>query len=228
MLPNRKGEFLKAACRKIGIYIEGIHFHLLPKNQSVGVAIISKFPVLDSFSVYFNTPNYLPKKIGENDLLGEILNDVPADNLPGSRGLKHSVKSRCVLSNLIKVGETPVRLMTTHYTVSDLCTETEQMYKMSELIYSLVKNSKDIPTIFSADLNIRPQSYSVLMLSKVMKCHTLALTDTLAMTHVAKKKDFPQGLAIDHVFSKALEHKSTNTIDVTFSEHKALVSEFSL
>lgn len=209
-------------------YIDGIHFHLLPKNQSVGVAIASKWPIIDYHCVYYNTPDYNPKEIKEHDLFGEVLNDNPNDHFSGSRGLKHSIKSRCIISADVQTEAGVVRVMTTHYTVSDLCTETVQMFEMSQIINSLVKYSKDIPTIFSADLNIRAQSYSVTLIKEVLACHTEGLTDTLSSTHIAKKTDFPNGLAIDHVFSKNLKYNSTSTVEVSFSEHKALISEFSL
>jgi endonuclease/exonuclease/phosphatase (EEP) superfamily protein YafD len=194
----------------------------------VGVAIASKWPIVDFNSVYYNSHDYNPKNIGKNDLLGEVLYDTQTDNFPGSRGLKHVVKSRCILSVVVQTEAGFVKVMTTHYTVSDLCTETFQMFDMSQLITSLVKHSQDLPTIFSADLNVRAQSYSVTLLKEVLSCHTGGLTDTLSNTHVAKKKDFPAGLAIDHVFSKNLNHKTTSTVEVSFSEHKALISEFTL
>jgi endonuclease/exonuclease/phosphatase (EEP) superfamily protein YafD len=119
-----------------------------------------------------------------------------------------------------------IRLITTHFTVSDLCTETPQMYDMSNMINSLVKHSKDMPTIFSADLNMIAESYSVNIIKQVLTCHTEHLTDTLSNTHRAKEKDFPEGLAVDHVFSKQFSPTQTQTVDIDFSMHKALITEF--
>jgi len=210
-------------------YEEGIHFHYLPKNQKVGIGIISRWPIIDKTCIYYNSESYQPKEIsGNSPLSGELIDDVMTDNFPGSRGLKHSQKSRCILNCLISTPEGLLRAISTHFTVSDLCTETTQMYEMSLIINSLVKNSKDLPTILSADLNIRAQSYSVLKISEVLTCHTKNLKDTLSDKHVAKKTDFPEGLAIDHVFSKGLEHLETNAIEVDFSNHKAVVSKFNL
>ncbi|MCA9383966.1 hypothetical protein KC909_06415, partial [Candidatus Dojkabacteria bacterium] len=150
------------------------------------------------------------------------------NDFPGSRGVKHVVKSRCILMCLLDTPAGLIRVVTTHFTVSDLCTETSQMYEMACLTASLIDNAKSYPTIFSGDLNIRAKSYSVSKLSEVMTCHTNEFTDTLAKDHISKEKDFPEGLAIDHVFSKDMDLVDINANDVSFSEHKALVSNFSL
>lgn len=204
-------------------YIDGVHFHYLPKNQNIGVGIVSKFPVIDYLRFYYNTDTYLPKEISVDNLI----DDVP-DNFPASRGLRNSIKSRCILVCLLQTPVGLVRVITTHYTVSDLCSETGQMFEMSKIIRSLIKSSNDIPTIFSTDMNVRFHSYSGYTLAEVMECHTKDFTDTLTSNHKAKVRDFPEGLAIDHVFSRGLKHMSSEAIEIDFSEHKAVVSEFEL
>jgi len=208
-------------------YTEGVHFYYLPKNQTLGVGIISKFPIIDVIRTFYNTDNYQPKTIKpEDEFSGTVINDTPEDSLLGSRGIKHSIKSRCILSILVQTPFGIMRVLTTHFTVSDLCTETTQMYDMSQQLRSLIENSQDYPTILSGDLNIRAQSYSVMNLQQVLTCHTTDISDTLSKTHIAKQKDFPNGLAIDHVFSKNLKHLNTEALEVDFSEHKAIVTTF--
>ncbi len=209
-------------------YLEGVNYKYLPNNQIVAEAIVSKWPIIDYYVNFYNSPDFEPKIIKSEDMLGELVNDTAAMNFSGSRGVKHAVKSRCIVTAIIQAPEGIVRTITTHYSVSDLCTETIQMLEMSQMISSLVKYSKNIPTIFSGDLNIRVGSYSIAKLSEVMECHTKDLKDTLSLKHESKKKDFPEGLAIDHVFSKSLGHLSTKAIEVEFSNHKALVSEFDI
>lgn len=210
-------------------YAEGVHFNYHPNNQTLAVAIISKHPIIDFQTWYFNSPDFSPKNITKDDqLFGDIINNNYPD-YPASRGLINEVKSRCILSALIQTPEGLFKTMTTHFTVSDLCVETSQMYQMSLMINSIVKNSANLPTIFSADMNIRPQSYSVSKISEVMKCHTSEFTDTLSKTHRVKTNNiFPNGLAIDHVFSKDLTHNKTEAIEIDISEHKAIVSEFEM
>jgi endonuclease/exonuclease/phosphatase (EEP) superfamily protein YafD len=95
------------------------------------------------------------------------------------------------------------------------------------MINSIIKNSAPIPTVFSADLNIRPQSYSVTKISEVLTCHTADFTDTLSPSHKVKQDNvFPDGLAVDHVFSKGIKHLDTKGLVVDFSEHQALITNF--
>ncbi len=223
---------LKKLADKLGFfYVEGVHFCQESDGLKLAVAVISRFPIVDYYVNYYNSPNYEPKLIKKDDLIGkDILGDNKQDdNFPGSRGLKHCLKSRAILTVLVDTGKGLLRIVTTHYTVSDHCTETIQMYEMSKMINSLVKyTNNEIPTIFSGDLNIRAKSYSVSKLSETLTCHTSKITDTLSNSHVAKQCDFPGGLAIDHVFSKGLVHHKTAAIDVDFSDHKAILSEFEI
>jgi len=222
---NKKNPLLKLAKEAGYEYIEGIHFYNKPKNQIVATAILSKWPVVDFEAIYFNTDDFEPKKLLEEKLLEFDTNN---QEFPGTRGLKNWIKSRCVLWAIIKTDGDYIKAITTHYTVSDLCTETVQMLQLSRMIKSLVSYSKDLPTIFSSDMNIRAKSYSVTTLEKVMECHTRDFTDTLSISHQAKIRDFPQGLATDHVFSKGLKHQNTDAVEIDFSEHKAIISDFEL
>lgn len=210
-------------------YQEAVDFEFLPNSQVIAEAIISKLPIVDYQISYYNSENYEPKVINEKDLIGSniLADNETVDNFPGSRGLKHWLKSRAILNALVDTGNGFLRAITTHYTVSDHCTETLQMYEMSKMVKSMVKysNSK-IPTIFSGDLNIRAESYSVSQISEIMECHTKNFIDTLSEKHVARQHGFPKGLAIDHVFSRGLKHIYTKSEEIEFSEHKAIVSEF--
>ncbi|MFA6518185.1 MAG: hypothetical protein WCV93_00855 [Candidatus Shapirobacteria bacterium] len=210
-------------------YVEGVHFHYHPNNQTIATAIVSRFPILDSHTWYFNSPSFSPKDITASDQLFPDLINNNFPNFPASRGLINEIKSRCILSALVQTPSGLVRFLTTHFTVSDLCVETSQMYQMSLMINSIVKNSTPIPTIFSADLNIRPQSYSVTKISEVLTCHTADFTDTLSPSHKVKQNNiFPEGLAVDHVFSKNIRHLDTKEIVVDFSEHQAIISDFEI
>jgi hypothetical protein len=220
---------LEGLCQEVGYsYAEGVHFISETRKSKLAVALVSRFPFIDTIRLYYNADDYRPKVLKDDQLLGEILADVPDDHFPGSRGVKHAVKSRCVLSGLLLVNGTYLRLLSTHFTVSDFCTETTQMFELAQFIQSFVSFSANVPLIFSADMNIRSESYSVKLLEKVMTLHTGQLEDTLSSQHRAKQKDFPHGLAVDHVFSQALKHKKTEAIEVDFSDHKAIVSTFEL
>jgi len=210
-------------------YFEGIHFYYKDKNLSVGNAVISKYPITDFYTLYFNTPNFQPNEIGENDFVGaQLLEDDDIVEDMASRGLKHSIKSRSIPIVTITVNKTPIRVYSIQFTVSSWATETEQMYKMSQLLVSSLKYSKDIPTIVSGDFNVKSSSYSVELLKKYLKYDSKELKNTLSDSHRALEKDFPNGLAVDHIFSKGLKHISTNCFQIEFSDHKALISEFEI
>ncbi|MBN2015663.1 hypothetical protein JW766_02420 [Candidatus Dojkabacteria bacterium] len=228
--PISKESPMRKLSKKTGYnYEEGVHFYFLPDNKTVAMAILSKWKVIEKTLHYYNTTSYEPKELRKEKLISvNLLDDKKEADFPASRGLKHWVKSRCIINTLIDAPKGLLRVITSHNTVSSLCTETVQMYEMAQMVNSIVKHAKKYPTIYSADLNIRPQSYSVKKISEVMTCHTEDFTDTLAKSHVAKKKDFPEGLAVDHVFSIGLKHLETKLEDVDFSEHKAVLSEFEL
>lgn len=210
-------------------YLEAVHFTYLDKNLTVGLAILTKFPIEDYDTLYFNTENYQPKEISDKDFVGEIL--VEDDNIKesmASRGLKHSVKSRAILTATVSIDGKKVRMISINYTVSSWATETEQMFKMSQLLTSKVQFSKDLPTIVSGDMNLQSDSYSVALIKTQLQHHSGRLKSTLSESHRALATDFPDGLAVDHVFSKGLKHISTEANQIDFSDHKVLLSEFEL
>lgn len=195
------------------------------------MGIVSKWPIVDWQTIYYNSLTFEPKIISEAGLLGkEIMKDGEYKfNIPGSRGIKHWLKPRVILSVLLDINGKLVRIITTHYTVTDSCTETIQMYEMSLMIKSFIDHSNiNIPCILSGDFSIRPVSYSINKISEAMTCHTKDFTDTLSKDHIAKKIDFPKGLAIDHVFSKGFKHIDTKALEIDLSVHKALISSFEI
>jgi len=225
--PENTQNPLVKLCEKNNLnYIEGIDYFYKPSNQIISEAIITKHEIIDYSCVYYNSKNHQPGVLQKEDLLNDIVTTGPKDFYPGSRGLPNHIKPRCVLTSLIKFHDRLIKVMTMHNSVSDLCTETIQMYEMSLLLNSLIKNSKDIPTILSGDFNIRAKSYSIEKISEVLTCHTKDLKDTLSKNHPSKEKDFPEGLAVDHVFSKGIKFENIVTIEVDFSLHKAIISIF--
>lgn len=228
--PTGQENPLQKLCEEKGLnYFEGIHFYYKDKNLTLGNAVISKFPIVDYQVLYFNTPNYYPKTIGENDFVGSTLieDDNTVESM-ASRGLKHSIKSRAIPIVTLKLEEQLVRVYSIQFTVSSWATETEQMYTMAQLLNSQIHFSRKIPTIMSGDFNLQSDSYSIELLKKELNHHTDNLKNTLADNHRALAVDFPEGLAVDHVFSYDLEHIETNAINIDFSDHKAIVSNFEL
>lgn len=222
---------LKSTIEKVGYnYEEGVNFIDMNRGIITAEAIISRWTIIDCVRLYYNGVYYEPKTLTKSNVIGEglVIGDTERADIdrPGSRGVRHSVKSRCFISALVETENQKIRLATTHFNVSDQCTETIQMYEMACMIRSFFVHAKELPIIFSGDLNVRPHAYSIAKLSEVLTCHTGKFTDTLAKDHSAKKISFPEGLAIDHVFSKKLNLKNIDMKEVDFSDHKAILSEF--
>lgn len=210
-------------------YFEAVHFYYADRKLTVGCAVVSVWPISDFEVLYFNTPDYKPKTISEQDCVGSTLIDDDHIKEPmASRGLKHAIKSRAVIVVTLQTPAGPLRVYCLQYTVSSWATETEQMYQLSQMIASHLQFSKSLPTIASGDMNIQADSYSVRLLKTQLNHHTGELTNTLSKNHRALVHDFPNGLAVDHVFSKQLEHQDTQAIQVDFSDHQAIVSNFVL
>jgi endonuclease/exonuclease/phosphatase family metal-dependent hydrolase len=228
--PTDGNNKLKELCEEKGLhYFEAVHFYYSDQKLTVGSAVVSSWPISDFEVLYFNTPDYQPKTISEQDSVGSTLIDDHDTREPmASRGLKHAIKSRAVAIATLQTPGGPVRVYCMHYTVSSWATETEQMYKLTQMITSHLQFSKSLPTIASGDMNIQADSYSVRLLKTQLEYHTGGLKNTLSDDHRALTTDFPEGLAVDHVFSKQLEHKDTKAVQVDFSDHKAIVSEFIL
>ncbi|MCA9383382.1 hypothetical protein KC909_03390, partial [Candidatus Dojkabacteria bacterium] len=52
-------------------YAGGTHFNYLPKSETLGVAIVSKYPIVDIVRTIWNSPDYTPKNIDANSFLGD-------------------------------------------------------------------------------------------------------------------------------------------------------------
>ncbi len=221
---------LQDLCEAKGLhYFEAVHYYYSDQELTIGCAVVSTWPVSDFEVLYFNTPDYQPKTISDQDSVGKaLIYDEKIKEPMASRGLKHSIKSRAVAIATLQTPAGPIRVYCMQYTVSSWATETEQMYKLTQMITSHLKFTKSLPTIASGDMNIQADSYSVRLLKTQLKHHTDRLKNTLSDSHRALVQDFPEGLAVDHVFSKLLEHKDTKAVQVDFSDHKAIVSEFVL
>ena len=210
---------------------KGFHYkyamHLFNSENKLkeGLAIASKYPIIDSMVLYHN-----PKQITHDDVFGKPLIGYDPNNFhPASRALTFGAFSTAILTVTLALPNNKyVKVINTHFPVSDFCVELSSMYEIAGKITSLVKYGQDMPMIFSGDLNIRTQSYSVELIETVLTCHTKDIDDTLAAHHKAKVRGAVSKLAVDHVFSKKLKHLETKTQEVEFSDHKMLVSEFEM
>ena len=207
-------------------FVEAINYTLMDdETKPVRISscgILTKFRVIDFQIYYCNTLDDKPKHLIANDLIND--NSI-ITSFPASRGVKHSKKSRAILRCVLDTGDKIISDITCQFNVSDLCIETTQILEMAEKVASIVRNTSTIPTIFGGDINIRLQSYSGTVLKSIMQCHSEHFVDTLAPDHIAHK-DFPDGLAVDHVFSVGMKLDSIQAVDKGLSDHLAIVSQF--
>ncbi len=229
-VPIDNQDLFSNICHKAGLhYIQELSWFDVDHNQALGNGILSRHPIVDYQCTYYNGTNFGPKHITTNQLIGPMHDSEGQEiKIPGSRGIKYAIISSTILHALVQINHKLIRVINTHFPVSDNCTEIIPMYEMSQLIHSQITHSSNLPIIFAGDLNIRSSSYSVQLLSRVMDCHTQDITDTLSISHPVRSNDFPEGLAVDHVFSRGLSHIKTNTHQVDFSDHQALISDFTL
>jgi endonuclease/exonuclease/phosphatase family metal-dependent hydrolase len=122
-----------------------------------------------------------------------------------------------------------IRNLTTHFTASYNCTETLQMLNQTQSILDYLKYTKNIPTIFSGDLNIHPKSASVAKLSQNLKLVNVDGKNTLnPLVHPAFKNNFPKGVNVDYIFQKGFEVINYQVPEITVSDHLPVVAELEL
>lgn len=134
------------------------------------------------------------------------------------------------ISSVICIDGVYIKNMTSHFHVSYDCFETERHICDAEKIVHEIQTSKDMPTFFSGDLNLRTKTASLDMLSEVLEIQSGSFVNTLNIeVHpiFQKHPDHP-GLAIDHVFSKDIPVSSCNVAKVNVSDHYPVVTEFTL
>lgn len=226
-LPIEESNNFASLCQSQNLhYVQGVHWYDCETQKIFAVGILSRYSVLDYSCLYHNGENFGPKYITSSNLI-DNLEGLSSSQFSSSRGLRYSAVSTCIIQALLKINDQYLKVITTHYPVSDNCIEFPAMYELSHQIKSLVTHGSNLPIIFSGDLNIRTQSYSVRELSEVLTCHSGNLSDTLSDSHPVRNRDFPSGLAVDHVFSRGLIHHQTAANQVDFSDHKMVISHFS-
>lgn len=122
-----------------------------------------------------------------------------------------------------------VRNITSHFPVSFKCTETLQILRHARQVVDFIENIKPLPTIFSGDLNIHGQSNSVKLIETKMQRVSKDIINTMNPNLGSKLfLDEPNGLAVDHIFSKGFEVISCVCPVITISDHLPVVAELEL
>lgn len=229
LYPSKIGNPLLSLLKDTGYkYIEAVGYYYNDIEQlTSATAIVTKLPVLDYHTLRYNTTDHAPKVLNEDDIIGsKLVNDHAVVESMASRGLKHAVKSMAVPVATLDIDSQPIRVYSMHLNVSSWATETMQMYDVAQGIHNHILSASSIPVILSGDFNLQQDSYSVKLISQALTYHCGNLNNTLHSTHKALEKDFPDGLAVDHVFSDKLQHLETRSYEVDFTDHHALISRF--
>jgi len=130
---------------------------------------------------------------------------------------------------ILKYKNQLIRNVTTHFTVSFKCTETLQIIQQARQVVEFIDNVKDVPTIFSGDLNIQAESNSVKLIESKLERVSKGITNTMNPNLGSKLfVDEPNGLAVDHIFSKGFNTISCVSPVITISDHLPVVAELEL
>ena len=122
-----------------------------------------------------------------------------------------------------------IRNLTTHFTVSYGCKETLQMINQTRSVLDYLNNVKDVPTIFSGDLNIHPKSSSVVKLSEKLDLVNKGVVNTLNKEiHPLFKNEVSKGLAVDYIFQKGFEVVDWSVPEITVSDHLPVIAELEI
>ncbi len=188
----------------------------------MGIAILTKSPMQD-YGCFFDrfTQDFRTYDFHED----QLFQTKDRKMFYVSAFQKPIVFSWCTLN----LGGILVRTITSHFTISYECTETLQIIRQAEQLRDFILRSKDIPTIFSADMNIGENSAAYSIISQALTPITTKIKNTLnpaihpafdpenAHNHNKTKKI--DGLKVDHIFQKGFKINKVWCPEVTVSDH---------
>ena len=208
-----------------GVFIPS--FGLRNEDGSVGYfgnAILSKLPIIDYGCLYDQPLQIIDKN-------HELYRPQPTEALQKASRLIGSMKlPTTILYTILQLGNVYIKNITTHFRVTEKCTETLQTFEHAERILSFLENSKAIPTILTGDFNIHPQSYSIFRISQKLQIANQNSQNSLnPEIHPAIfNGDMPQGVLVDYIFYKDLILRDVYTPKVTVSDHLPVIAEFDI
>jgi endonuclease/exonuclease/phosphatase family metal-dependent hydrolase len=128
------------------------------------------------------------------------------------------------------------RNITTHFTATQKCTETLQMIQEAEAVGRFIDNTKEMPTIFTGDLNIHQKASCIENLkSKLTLVNEGSINSLTPSIHqifwpeyIARDPSLKDGLSVDYVFQKGVKILNWTIPDVAISDHLPVVVEFAV
>jgi len=218
-------ELIKSKFNFEGVFIPS--FGLLNEDGSVGYfgnAVLSKLPIIDYGCLYDQPLQIL-------DSSHELYRSQPTETLQKASRLIGSMKlPTTILYTVLQLGNVYIKNLTTHFRVTEKCTETLQTFEHAERILSFLDNSKAMPTILTGDFNIHPGSYSIFKISQKLQMANQNSRNSLnPEIHPAIfNGDLPQGILVDYIFYKDLVLRDVNLPKVTVSDHLPVVAKFDI
>jgi len=131
-------------------------------------------------------------------------------------------ESRTLYSAILDVDGTPVRVIGTHYGLTN-----EEQEKAVDATLKLI-DADDCPTVFSGDLNMTPDNPLIKKLSEKL-FDTVALCKEECLTFPSILKEDQRRVKIDYVFTHgAVKTEFAESPDVRVSDHKPYFCELSI
>lgn len=128
------------------------------------------------------------------------------------------------------------RNITTHFTATQKCTETLQMIEEAQKVCDFVDSVKNVPTLFTGDLNIHQQAGCITNLKSKLQLvnqdTTNTLTPSLHQIFLPKYQELDpslkNGLSVDYIFQKNVKVNKFEVADVKVSDHLPIIIEFEI
>lgn len=221
-----KSDFLKQIAASLGMQVvEGKRFEIEYDNGQIlpfTNAILTKFPIIDCGYINEDFLHHKELKLSHKHEFfhtdDKNIKYLYAFEFPSA-----------LTWAVVKIGQKYLKLLTNHFTVSYNCTETIQTIDHARSVCDFVSKSKDMPTIFSGDLNIHNQSLAV----KLLKEKLIEVGDEY--DNSLNRKIHPiftkqsNGLKVDYIFQKYLKVSTTKVDEeADISDHLPIIMEFEL
>jgi endonuclease/exonuclease/phosphatase family metal-dependent hydrolase len=130
-----------------------------------------------------------------------------------------------------------LRNITTHFTATQKCTETLQMIQEAQAVGDFIDNVKDIPILFTGDLNIHQQAGCITTIQQKINLINHGNNNTLSKVlhpifvepkYLLNDPSLKNGRAVDYVFQKGISVLNWQIQNVEISDHLPIVVEFEL
>lgn len=176
------------------------------EEQKFGNGIFSRFPIIDTKSVFIQNP---PQ--------------------PGAAEGDYSKEGRIYVEAVIQTEKGDITIGTTHMSYTDGFSSTPAKDRETDNLVEILKNKTE-KFIFSGDLNALPDSYTVNEISKHLKNCGPSLDEKTWTTKPFSYRGFETNALdwrLDYCFATPdIDIKSVHVVNTDFSDHLPILIEF--